>query len=133
MAAAVVIRYETQLLSYNAIPPLGAKSHSQNTHCSRGQTIHLTQPQQRKREQPSELEKLVDIYLPLSRSVREDSGSDGQIPSSSGISWELASSTVHSSWTVRQDAQPASSRGRCDMQDEPPSSNNISVCQEMKT
>lgn len=72
----------------------------------------------------------MDIYLPLSRSVSEDSGSALLIPSTSGMSWELSSSRVHSSWTVRQDVQPVNSRGRCDIQDEPPSSNNRGVCQE---
>lgn len=90
-----------------------------------------TQPRQRKKEQPSELEKLEDIYLLLSRSVSGDSGRALLTPSTSGMSWELSSSSVHSSWIVRQDVQPANSRGHCDMQDEPSSSNNIGVCQEM--
>lgn len=71
------------------------------------------------------------IYLSLSRSVSEDSGSALLIDGTSGMSWERSSSRVHASWTVRQDVQPANSRGRCDMQDEPPSSNNAGVCREM--
>lgn len=101
------------------------------TRCSKERMVCQTQPRQRKREQPNELEKLEDIYLLLSRSVSGDSGRALLIPSTSGRSWELSSSRVHSSWIVRQDVQPANSRGHCDIQDEPSSSNNIGVCQEM--
>lgn len=58
----------------------------------------------RKNKGPHEPEKLVDIYLPLSRSSSGVLGRALLLSSAAGKSWPFSTSRVQSSWTVRQDA-----------------------------
>ena len=84
--AALVIRYETQLLSYTAIPPF-ILFHIHETHTVAGDRQFIRHNHGRGRESSqASWRNWWDIYLPLSRSVSEDSGSVGRIPSTSGMS-----------------------------------------------